>query len=121
MKDYWNAGSDTDDLQNYFSSVTCAEFFVGGVEVTDAYDCGFVNDDRVQIEGGFMYADVPEGTVISIRILGFRNPIATNVEFDEFEVYTTDEGVDNFVDFLDASVMITEPADLTGGKISVSA
>ena len=80
--------------------------------MTEAYVCSFLDDNRVEVDGGFVAADVPEGTDISIRILGFRNPITTNVPFEVFNVYTTDEGELNTVDSLDASVMITEAAAL---------
>lgn len=105
VSDKWNVGSD--NPLNYFSSVTCSDFKVGGAPVTEAYVCSFLDDNRVEVDGGFVAADVPEGTDISIRILGFRNPITTNVPFEVFNVYTTDEGELNIVDSLDASVMIT--------------
>jgi hypothetical protein len=114
----WNVGSD--DPLDYFSSVTCADFTVGGVAVTDAYTCSFLDGSRVEVDGGFVWADVPAGTAISVRILGFRNPIAANAPFEVFSVYTSDEGEANVVDYLEASVTVTVPALLTGGRLAVS-
>ena len=101
----WNVGSD--DPMDYFSSVTCTDFTVGGVAVTDAYVCSFLDGSRVEVDGGFMWADVPANTVISVRILGFRNPILANAAFAVFSVNTTDEGAANVVDYLAASVTVT--------------
>ena len=97
----------SDDPMDYFSSVTCTDFTVGGVAVTDAYVCSFLDGSRVEVDGGFMWADVPANTVISVRILGFRNPILANAAFAVFSVNTTDEGAANVVDYLAASVTVT--------------
>jgi hypothetical protein len=115
---YWNVGSD--DPMDYFSSVTCSDFYIGGVAVTDAYVCSFLDGERVEVDGGFLSAEVPAGTDISVRLLGFRNPIAANTPFPVFSVYTSDEGEANLVDYLAASVTATEAAFLTGGRLAVS-
>jgi hypothetical protein len=116
--DYWNVGSD--NPMDYFSSVTCSDFYIGGVEVTDAYICSFLDGNRVEVDGGFLSAEVPAGTDITVRLLGFRNPIAANMPFEVFSVYTSDEGEENTVDYLEASVTATMPALLTGGTLAVS-
>ena len=73
MFNFWNVGSD--DLQSYFSSVSCDSFYIDGALATDNYVCSFLDSDRVEIDGAFLSNEVPENTDISVRIQGFRNPI----------------------------------------------
>ena len=105
VSEFWNVGSENE--MYYFSSVTCSDFTVGGVAVTAAYVCSFLDGSRVELDGGFMEQEVPANTEISVRILGFRNPILANAPFDVFTVNTTDEDSSNVVDFLAASVTVT--------------
>jgi hypothetical protein len=105
----------------YFSSVTCSDLIVGGATVTaGTYVCSFLDNERVEIDGGFKTDDIPAGTQITIRIAGFRSPIEANVPFDGFSIYTTGEDEANVIDYFETTVIALTPASLTGGTFEVS-
>jgi hypothetical protein len=115
----WNEGAAI--KIDYFSSVTCSEFTIGGTTVTSgSYVCSFLGGNRVEIDGGFKSNDIAAGTRIKIRIAGFRSPIEANVPYDGFSIYTTGEDETHVVDYIDATVMATKPAVLTAAVFEVS-
>lgn len=116
----WNDGA-ADSPVDYFSSITCNSLIVGGRRVADGtYVCSFFDNNRVEVDRGFNDRDVPANTVISISIVGFRNPICPNIPFDVFAVFTTGEDWEHTVDYSRASLTVTEPATLTGGLLQVA-
>ena len=119
VSESWNEGA-LDSPVDYFSSITCNSFKVGGVERDpDSYVCSFFDGNRVEIEGGFKSDGAGANTKITINIVGFRNPILANVPFDVFTVFSTDEEWENTIDTKTASITVTKPAALTGGLFSV--
>jgi len=116
----WNEGSPEAAIE-YFSSITCSAFIVGGSVIPDgSYSCSFLDGNRVEIDGGFENQESEANTLVSIYIGGFRNPIMANEPFDVFSVFSTDENEANIIDFLDASITVTDPAQLTHPSIGVS-
>ena len=79
-----------------------------------------MDGNRLEIDGGFKSEEVPAGTQITIRITGFRSPIEVNVPFDGFNIYTTGEDETHIIDYLDTTVMATQPGELVGGVFEVS-
>jgi len=121
ISEYWNEGDIIDPLE-YFTSVSCHNFFVGTREIyEEEFHCSLLsNPQRIQIYGGFDHAEIEAGSDISIEIAGFRNPIQANFAFNVFEVETTSKNFEDTVDKLSASVTITEAAKLVGASFTVS-
>lgn len=119
--EYWNEGA-IDDKIEYFSSISCDSFVIGGQANAAAdYYCQWLDGNRVEIEGGLLAkSSTPAGTVISWTIVGFRNPVAPHDKFEIFTVYTSASQVDLMVDQKLVYVEVDVPATLVAASFVVS-
>ena len=119
--EYWNEGA-TDSKLEYFSSIGCDNFVIGGQSNRlSEYQCQWLDGNRAEIEGGLMAErPTPAGTKITWKITGFRNPIAPHDEFRVFTVYTSAAEVDRMVDQVLVAISVEKPAQLMAASFVVS-
>ena len=89
---------------------------VGEIQI-DEVECTFL-DDYLQLEGAFPDG-VSAGINIEVKIIGFRNPILANKDYDFFTLMSTGESIEDLVDLVDLSIRVTEPATLSYSQFSV--